>query len=151
MYCILLLIRIYSLGESYGCGGTIRLNHSSSTSSQTLKAPRLPTKTNLDCGWLILVEPSYVVKVQVISYTETPKCPLNTTNCRCSSIQVTCIIIRGRGFESHFRYKKHNDTRCINSQHTSLYIQKNIFINKITYDDTMFSQKHHMDFLETTK
>jgi len=62
-------------------------------SSQTLKSPRLPTKTNLDCGWLILVEPSYRVQVQVISYTETPKCPLNTTGCGCSSIQVVIIII----------------------------------------------------------
>ncbi|VVC39263.1 EGF-like, conserved site,EGF-like calcium-binding domain,CUB domain,EGF domain,EGF-like calcium- [Cinara cedri] len=71
--------------ESKGCGGTIRLNYSNS--NYTLKSLKMPIKSNLDCGWLILVEPSYVVQVQVVNYVETPKCPLNTTNCRCSSIQ----------------------------------------------------------------
>lgn len=76
------------LGESKGCGGTIRLNQSNLTSGYTLKVPKMSVKTYLDCGWLILVEPSYVVQFQVITYTETPKCSLNTTDCRCSSIQV---------------------------------------------------------------
>lgn len=82
-----------SLDESKGCGGTIRLNHTNNNSSYILKSPTLPTKTNLDCGWLILVEPSYVVQVQLVNYAETPKCPFNATDCRCSSIQVTdCLL-----------------------------------------------------------
>ncbi|KAL5234243.1 hypothetical protein ACI65C_001653 [Semiaphis heraclei] len=72
---------------TYGCGGTIRLNQSHISPGYTLKVPKMSVKTYLDCGWLILLEPSYVVQMQVITYTETPKCSLNTTDCRCSSLQ----------------------------------------------------------------
>uniref|UniRef100_A0A2H8TEF1 Cubilin n=1 Tax=Melanaphis sacchari TaxID=742174 RepID=A0A2H8TEF1_9HEMI len=78
---------LFTYGESQGCGGTIRLNQSNTTFGYTLKVPKMSVKTFLDCEWLILVEPSYVVQFQVITYTETPKCSLNTTDCRCSSIQ----------------------------------------------------------------
>ncbi|XP_022177373.1 cubilin-like [Myzus persicae] len=77
----------FTYGEAKGCGGTIRLNQSNITPGYTLKVPKMTAKTYLDCGWLILLEPSYVVQMQVVTYTETPKCSLNTTDCRCSSIQ----------------------------------------------------------------
>lgn len=77
-----------SLGEASGCGGTIRLNKSNIASGYILKTPKLPVKSNLDCGWLILAEPSYVVQIQMLNYTEIPKCPVNTTDCRCSFIKV---------------------------------------------------------------
>lgn len=80
------------LGENYGCGGTLRLNQTYTNSSYILKPPTFPTNTDLDCGWLILVEPSYVVQIQVVSYTEIPDCHLNTTDCKCSSIQVRYYI-----------------------------------------------------------
>lgn len=57
-------------------------------SEYKLKAPNLPIKTDFNCGWLILADPSYEVQVELISYSETPKCPLNSTSCECSSIQV---------------------------------------------------------------
>lgn len=76
----------YSSGESKGCGGTIRLKNSNKKLNYTLKAPKFPTKTYLDCGWLILVEPSYTVMIQVVNYTGIPKCPSDTPDC--SSIQV---------------------------------------------------------------
>jgi len=62
-------------------------------SSYTLNNSNISGKTDLDCGWLILVEPSYVVQMQVVTYTETPKCSSNETNCVCSSVQVTIILI----------------------------------------------------------
>jgi hypothetical protein len=77
-----------SLGEASGCGGTIRLNKSNTASGYILKTPKLPVKSIMDCGWLILAEPSYVVQIQLLNYTEIPKCPVNTTDCRCSSIKV---------------------------------------------------------------
>ncbi|VVC39264.1 EGF-like, conserved site,EGF-like calcium-binding domain,CUB domain,EGF domain,EGF-like calcium- [Cinara cedri] len=67
--------------ESKGCGGTIRLNASNNMSNYTLKLPKFPEKTTLDCGWLILVEPSYTVKIQVVNYVETPKCPSHAMGC----------------------------------------------------------------------
>ncbi|KAL4149890.1 hypothetical protein QTP88_003741 [Uroleucon formosanum] len=74
-------------GEAKGCGGTIRLNQSNIVQGYTLRVPKISTKTYLDCGWLILLEQSYVAQMQVVIYTETPKCSLNTTDCRCSSLQ----------------------------------------------------------------
>jgi len=62
-------------------------------SSYTLKAPNITVKTGMDCGWLILVEPSYVIQMQGVSYTESPKCSSNTTNCICNSVQVTIIYL----------------------------------------------------------
>ncbi|XP_029345463.1 cubilin isoform X3 [Acyrthosiphon pisum] len=76
-------------GESHGCGGTIRLNQSNNNmSSYTLNNSNISLKTDLDCGWLILVKPSYVAQFQVTIYTETPKCSSNATDCVCSSIQI---------------------------------------------------------------
>lgn len=92
---------IYLLGEAKGCGGTIRLNQSNIVPGYTLKVPKISTKTYLNCGWLILLEQSYVAQMQVVTYTETPKCSLNTTDCRCSSLQVRnhylCFIVQLTG------------------------------------------------------
>lgn len=68
----------------------------------------MSVKTYLDCEWLILVEPSYVVQFQVITYNETPKCSLNTTDCRCSSIQVKnhylCFVLGLSIGETHCKW-----------------------------------------------
>lgn len=77
-------MELYSLGESKGCGGIIQLKLSNL--KYTLEAPKLSRKTYLDCGWLIMAEPSYNVMVQVVNYTGIPKCPYNTPDC--SSIRV---------------------------------------------------------------
>ncbi|CAI6368736.1 unnamed protein product [Macrosiphum euphorbiae] len=79
----------FTYDEAHGCGGTIRLNQSNNNlSSYTLNNSNILLKTDLDCGWIILVKPSYVVQFQVAVYTETPKCSSNATNCVCSSIQI---------------------------------------------------------------
>jgi len=59
----------------------------------TLSNSNISAKTDLDCEWLILVQPSYTVQMQVVNYTETPKCSSNETHCVCSSVQVTTILI----------------------------------------------------------
>jgi len=82
---------IIFLGQSRGCGGTIRLNQSNNNIS--LNNSNISAKTDLNCKWLILVQPSYAVQMQVVNYTEKPKCSSNETNCVCSSLQVTTILI----------------------------------------------------------
>ncbi|XP_029345465.1 cubilin isoform X2 [Acyrthosiphon pisum] len=76
----------FTYGKSRGCGGTIRLNQSNN--NMTLSNSNISAKTDLDCEWLILVQPSYAVQMHVVNYTETPKCPSNETNCVCSSVQI---------------------------------------------------------------
>ncbi|XP_050535178.1 cubilin [Daktulosphaira vitifoliae] len=77
---------IFSYGESSGCGGTIRLNQTGKTSSYVLKSPKMPANSQLDCGWLIIVDPSYTIQIQILSYIEAPRCSINSTKCGCSHI-----------------------------------------------------------------
>ncbi|XP_050435751.1 cubilin [Adelges cooleyi] len=124
---------VFTYGEASGCGGTIKLDQTNYQSGYTLESPKRLKRTSLDCGWLVIVNSSYAVQIQMVKYTETPKCSTNSTSCGCSSIQF--LDGPGRASASIHKYcAGEADVGPLISAGSEAYIRMQVFSDDVGVD-----------------